>query len=129
MLLGITASSIVISSTGVTPDPVDWVDQTGTSGTLTSNTQTITGITSDITIKLIIVANDTGDPNNLQYSKNGGLYTTYSTPFTMSNNDTLQLRGINIIGAPGTGLFIDVVNETDSDTSLDIWSATYTYDI
>jgi len=97
----------------VTPDPIDWPVVILTTPEGTSETKTITGITSSITISLFIIANE----GSLLYSKNGAPFTLYSGPFSVSNNETLAFKvtGFN----PGFYAEFQVVNDSDNSAVID----------
>lgn len=105
-----------VSSGDVTPNAVDWFDQFFSPLPITTNSQTITGIDTTITLRIDVTSDD---GMNLQYSKNSGANTNISNGGTisMSNNDTL-LFNVNSGPAGGTIVF-DVVNQSDSNTILD----------
>lgn len=97
----------------VTPNPIDWPDVIFTSPEGTSETKTITGITSSITISLFIIANE----GNILYSKNGASFTPYLAPFSVSNNDTLAFKVTNF--GPGFYAEFQVVNDSDNSAVID----------
>lgn len=105
-----------VSSGDVTPNEVGWFDVFFSSLPITTNSQTITGIDTTITLRIDITYDD---GMTLQYSKNSGSYVTISTgsTFTMSNNDTLVFNVS--AGIPGGTIVFDVVNQSDSNTILD----------
>lgn len=105
-----------VSSGDVTPNAVEWFDQIFSPLPITTNSQTITGIDTTITLRIDVTSDD---GMNLQYSKNSGANTNISNGGTisMSNNDTL-LFNVNSGPAGGTIVF-DVVNQSDSNTILD----------
>lgn len=107
----------------VTPNAVDWTDPVG-SGNIFTNTQTITGIDTAITLALNIDPyGDGAFSNTLYYSKNDGAYQliTYPTGTTvsMSNNDTLKFKGFTNSTFFGQQDWIHVINQSDNDTELD----------
>lgn len=107
----------------VTPNAVDWTDPVG-SGNIFTNTQTITGIDTAITLALNIDPyGDGAFSDTLYYSKNGGAYQsiTYPTGTTvsMSNNDTLTFKGFTDSTFFGQQDWIHVINQSDNDTELD----------
>lgn len=107
----------------VTPNAVDWTDPVG-SGNIFTNTQTITGIDTAITLALNIDPyGDGAFSDTLYYSKNGGAYQsiTYPTGTTvsMSNNDTLKFKGFTNSTFFGQQDWIHVINQSDNDTELD----------
>lgn len=104
----------------VTPGALNFGSLTG-SGTGYSGTDTITSITTSITLSFVTTA-DSGTLV-LQYSKNGGA-PQYATPVSVVSGDTLYFIGSNPssgFGTAATGT-IDVVNDTDSSTVLTTFS-------
>jgi len=98
----------------VTPNSVDWTPITGVDFG-TSNVQTISGISADITISVSY----TGDIFLVTYV-NGAIETS---PLTISNNDTIDFAA-NAFGG-GNG-FVTITNNSDGGTVLDTFSVTIT---
>lgn len=102
---------------GVTPDAVNWPDVSGTTVGSTGY-QTITGITSPISLKITWTGAGT-----LIYLINGSVSAiTNGGSLTVNNSDTLAFNvssGTNVTGT------VTVTNSSDSNTVLD----TFTYDI
>jgi hypothetical protein len=98
----------------VTPDPVDWPDVTFTIIGETES-QTISGITSSITIS--IGCEYCGDGGVLYYSLNGGSFVQYTAPFSVSNGQTLTW---SVEDLPFSGShIINVINDSDGGAILD----------
>jgi hypothetical protein len=95
---------------------VNWTDASGV-GTADTNTQTISGINTQINLR---VSCSGGALANYQYSLNGGnwtaLYFSEDETITVSNGDTLRFSGTAAYG--GTSTFT-VVNQSDGNATLD----------
>lgn len=122
---GYTAGTFAASGamTDVTPNAVNWTDQTASGSgtqTTTTNTQTITGINAPIVLTLTYTNTATWS-----YIKNGGTPTTFASGATLSVsvNDTLAFRCSN--GSTVTSV-LTIVNTTDSSTTLDTTTSTIT---
>lgn len=98
----------------VTPNSVDWDDITGTGGFATSDTKTISGIDTDITISVSYTPN-TGSVFFVTYV-NGS---PQSTPLTISNNDTIYFTASAFAGGSGS---VTVTNNADANTILDTFT-------
>ena len=114
-----------ITSQDTTPAAFDFQDTTGQTNTaVTSNTQTITGINTPAALSI------SANPNTavFTYSINGAAYTS-ATGATVSNTDTLSIRGVapNLagnavtatitIGSPATGQRSDTWRITATDAN------------
>jgi formylglycine-generating enzyme required for sulfatase activity len=102
-----------------TPNALNWNDADASgSCTATTNSQTIAGISSSITLEL----SEDSSGLTLQYSLNGGAWTSFGTlPATLSvsNNDTLAFRSSSGVGR--TRIFT-VKNVTDGNVVLDAFT-------
>ncbi|MFN5061720.1 MAG: SUMF1/EgtB/PvdO family nonheme iron enzyme [Pseudomonadota bacterium] len=102
-----------------TPNALNWNDADASgSCTATTNSQTIAGISSSITLEL----SEDSSGLTLQYSLNGGAWTSFGTlPATLSvsNNDTLAFRSSS--GVWKTRIFT-VKNVTDGNVVLDAFT-------
>jgi len=122
---GIVSSNQIRAASGpdVTPNAVNWTDAEGYCLSVTSNTQTISGINT--TIDLIVTWTHSGSGTALisQYSKNGGAFTTFTsgTTINMANNDTLQFN----MAKPAATFYglesrtFTVKNSSDGNVTLD----------
>lgn len=95
------------------PAPVDWLAFTGT-----SETKTFTAFSRTTQLELSVVYN-TGTPT-VQYSKNGGAWTTFTpgspaTP-TIVNGDTMRFR---VTGSGNHTATITVTNVSDGNSTMD----------
>lgn len=101
----------------VTPYAVNWNDVSTFPPPVVTNTQTISGISTPITLRIDLVENYDG--LSLEYSKNNGAYQAISNggTFTVSNADTLKFRVPS--GITGAQIIFNVVNQSDSDAILD----------
>jgi hypothetical protein len=101
----------------VVPDAIAWADPTCTRTIGTSSTQTLTGITVAITLKI----NHTGDVDiTFSRSVNGGARVAMADgdTFTANNNDTINWRSVNSSGAANT-CYATLKNASNSDAVLD----------
>jgi hypothetical protein len=98
----------------VTPNSVNWTNITGADFG-TSNTQTISGIDTDITISVSY----TGNIFLVTYVNS----TIETTPLTISNNDTIYFTASAFGGGSGS---VTVTNNADANTVLDTFSVTLT---
>lgn len=103
------------SSIDVTPDEISW-ENLLSSNSWTSTNKTISGIDTPITLRFDVDAS--GDPGAIQYRKNSGTYTTFTSgdTLTVSSGDTLNFK--LSAGGPNTTILVGVVNTTDGDASL-----------
>lgn len=103
----------------MTPAAVDWANISGSSGA-TNSAQTISSINQAIT--LTITYTGSGD---IQYSKNGGTYTSISSGGTISVvvSDTLAFKA-NVSSGSASGT-VTVTNSSGGSTTLD----TFTYSV
>ena len=102
----------------VTPNAIAWADVIGTLTIATSSTQTLSGITVPIMIRV----NHDGDVDiTFTRSVNGGLRTAMVTgdTFTMNNGDTLNFRSANSSGSSNF-CSATIINVSDGNTTLDI---------
>jgi hypothetical protein len=104
----------------VTPDAVNWANISGTDVASNAN-QTISGISSSISIGLTITGND--DLEIIAYRINSGSYVTYSAPFNVSNGDTLNFQVSTVISAAAGS--VTVTNESAGGVTLD----SFTYSV
>lgn len=118
----IAAMVASLSARDVTPDAVNWANVSGASPQANAN-QTISGITSSISISLSL-SGTSGEAIFLDYRINSGSYVTYSTPFSVSNGDTLNFRVSTISGGAGAGT-VTVTNDSSGSATLD----TFTYNM
>lgn len=100
----------------VTPDAVNWADISG-SGFAANANQTISGIGTSISIGASLSGSGI-----LSYSLNGGSFTAYSTPISVSNSNTLRWQVDSISAVSGT---VTVTNQSAGGATLD----TFTYNI
>lgn len=107
-------------TTGVTPDPMDWVNLYSGNSWTNSNL-TFSGLTSPITLRFDV--SESGDPGTVAYRKNSGSYTTYTDGSTLSvsNGDTLNFKLTG--GGPNTTIVTNVVNTSDGDALIDSFIA------
>lgn len=106
----------------VTPDPVNWNNPSGI-GELITNTQTITGISTDITLAINIWQLGDAAFGDIYFSKNSGAYQLINYPtgttVIMTNNDTLSFKAVQSGGTNGASDYIFVINQSDNNTQLD----------
>ena len=113
------------SSIDVTPDSLNWNDPTAGAVTVTTNSQTITGIDTTITILIEVDVPSTDGDWSWSYSKNGGSYISFTYPttsstFTVVNNDSLVFRAVaNMYYGPGAQSVLIIKNQTNNNSTLD----------
>lgn len=90
----------------VTPDPVDWTDIGPTPSPGMTSTETISGITAPITLSAV-----NSGSGFLEYRIGSGSYTSYSSPFVVTNGQTVRWRVTSFIGVE-TGT-VTVNNDSD----------------
>jgi hypothetical protein len=124
------------SAVDVTPNAVNWDNPVGVGGALTTVNQTITGISSSITL---IIADDGNDGYNVDYSINNGswvrlsfssqtilgIFYPHSQTFSINNNDTLKFRIDGFGYFEDSGATIRVRNLSDNYVVLDTITFTY----
>ncbi len=104
------------------PDALNWTDISESGFAGETNTQTITGISTSIGLKVTF-----GGVNELMYySLNGGgpLILISGDVFTVSNGDTVKFIADRLFD-PVSDL-VTVLNNSDSDTVLDTFNVTLT---
>lgn len=127
---GIIASSRPRVAAGggadVTPNAVDWNDVSGGYGfPLSTNTVTITGISTAINLTISWSGNESGD---FGISINGGSFVSLEdeggSPQTLSisNNDTIRFQ---TSGVGNKVIPVTVTNASDANTVLDTFTMTY----
>lgn len=111
------------ASPDLTPDAVNWTDMTFVhTGSQNGNTQTISGITAPITLKVIY----SDGQYLLNYKVNAGSFTNIisnSTTITVSNGDTVQFQGVG----DGIDTIVDgvtVVNNSTGGNTIDTFNVT-----
>lgn len=116
---------LILFSAGVRsdkiPDAINWTD-ISTSGSGSTNTPTITGISESISLK--VTFNDT--QYTLTYTLNGGAPSfplATGDLIAVNNNDTLQFTA-SFVFSPVFGDTVSILNNSDSDTLLDTFSVT-----
>lgn len=105
----------------VTPNAVNWGNVSGTDFAANAN-QTISGITSSITISLSISGND--DSETISYRIDSGSYVGYTIPFSVSNGQTLNF-GVAVLPLTTAGGTVTVRNDSAGSVTLD----TFTYSV
>lgn len=124
--LGLRGSAaFTISTADVTPNAVNWTDVSGTGGG-TTNTQTISGINTTITLSINWTYSGV---KTISYSKNGGAFVDLysgtggsSATVSVSNNDTIAWK---VIGN-GIAATFTIRNNSDSNVTLDTFVVTDT---
>lgn len=109
--------------TDATPAAVNWNNIDTANASINTNTQTITGINTTITLSWTGTEDDDG--GTVSAIVNGSSAGSTSTPgsftFTVQNNDTLYFRHVTSGGSVNVGS-ATVRNVSDSNTVLDTYS-------
>lgn len=105
----------------VTPDAVNWNNASGAPSVATTNTQTITGIDTAITLLFSYTGNI--NSNDTFYIKND-IVTSVSSggTFSVNNNDTLAFRMTT--SNLGASISVTITNVSDNNTVLDTFTLT-----
>ena len=111
-----------LNNMGATGNRTVWANSLGGNLLIASGQAvTFSGINMPITISLTAVVIDSSNPlQNMKYSiDNDASIVTYSTPFTITNGQTLKIAGTTPVSTfiPGVGQ-IEVRNVTDGNTLL-----------
>lgn len=108
-----------IVSLDVTPNSVNWTDTYG-SFEATTNSQTISGIDQDITLKTDFLLSEGGGSRFNYVIIDGGspIGISDNSTFTVSNGNTVAFK-IELDSGSSAGETIEVINVTDNNTSLD----------
>jgi hypothetical protein len=127
MFGGIGSKKIILAKKGssgpdVIPNSLNWNDPISAVVTVTTNSQTITGIDTTITIQVFVDGLLTDGSWSYSYSKNGGSYISIdnSSTFTVVNNDSLVFRAVaSMYYGSGAQTVLIIKNQTNSNSTLD----------
>jgi hypothetical protein len=131
---GILSSNIIRAAGGgggsdVTPNAVDWFEASSTGCETSTNTQTISGISTSINLSVSWIFQGGDQSGIFSYSKNGGANVTISsnpTTISVSNSDTLNFTlASSVFGLSNDGRTITVTNTSDNNTVLDTFDISF----
>lgn len=106
----------------VTPNAVNWTDIVTTSTQADTNTQTISGIDTTISLSCTV---SPGTAVTLSYSVDGAAFAPYGAPFDVTNNQTVQFRMNDPLGNLESGS-VTIRNDSDSSAILDTFNYNFT---
>jgi len=113
------------SAADIIPDAVDWTDTSGSVATLTGNTQTITGITVAINLKITFTGGTNGITYKYKKNSDGYVDLVSGDVFSVSSGDVINFRGVR--GAPGADAgTLSVYNNSNGDSFMDGMNWTWT---
>lgn len=109
-------------SVDVTPDAVNWPNNTSATLPVDSTTQTITGISAPINLQFTVTNNGL----DAYYNKNAGVWLALANNavISMSAGDTLNFRGDAFFVSGGENVVINVYNTSDGNALLDTLTLT-----